>query len=229
MMEQQHHLHVGIQENSFEARMNAWEYFLPFYFVMNKLNYARYGSYDLHHMKNKEVIHPRLKVPVSVQEQNWYIIRTPTDQRREPTLNKQAKTVGGIKGTAANTNAVAKWTLNRSYQAENLSCLHKMCNLTTTSNIYKQNRPSYILRSKNIVFKVINTFKNHINPFEKETLFNLDSGAAMPTEVTEYLLLLHEKGKDLCNDFLQSRILTATKSFHNKITRNNNIAFDKKN
>ena len=42
MLKQQNHLHVGIQENSFEARINTWEYFFPFYFVMNKLNYARY-------------------------------------------------------------------------------------------------------------------------------------------------------------------------------------------
>ena len=40
MMEQQHYLHVVIQENRFEARMNAWEDFLPFYFVTNKLNCA---------------------------------------------------------------------------------------------------------------------------------------------------------------------------------------------
>ena len=78
-----------------------------------------------------------------------------------------------------------------------------------------------------MLFKVINTFKNHyINPFdpflEKETLYNLSSGAAMPAEVTEYLLLLHEKGNDLCNNFLQSRILTTTKRFHDKFTRNNN-------
>ena len=40
MMEQQHYLHVVIQENRFEARMNTWEDFLPFYFVINKLNFA---------------------------------------------------------------------------------------------------------------------------------------------------------------------------------------------
>ena len=39
-MEQQHYLHVGIQKNRSEVRMNAWEYFLPFYFVINKFNYA---------------------------------------------------------------------------------------------------------------------------------------------------------------------------------------------
>ena len=91
MMEQQHYLHVGIQENSFEARMNACDYFLPFYFVMNKLNYTRYGSYYLHQMKNREVISPGLKIPVSVQGLNRYNIRTPIDQRAEQTLNKEAK------------------------------------------------------------------------------------------------------------------------------------------
>ena len=53
MMKQQHCLHVNIQENSSEAPMNGWEYFLPFYFVTNKLNYARYGSYYLDQMKNR--------------------------------------------------------------------------------------------------------------------------------------------------------------------------------
>ena len=92
-----------------------------------------------------------------LQGKNRYNIRTPIHQRGEQTLNKQAKTNGEIKGVAANTNAVANW----SYQAENLSCLHKMCNLTTASNIYKQIRPSYILRSEDMVFKVTTTSKNH--------------------------------------------------------------------
>ena len=70
----QHYLHVDIQQNSFEACMNAWEYFLPLYFVMNKLNYAKYGSYCLHQMKDREVIYPGLNIPVSVQGQNWYNI-----------------------------------------------------------------------------------------------------------------------------------------------------------
>ena len=77
-----------------------------------------------------------------------------------------------------------------------------------------------------MVFKFINTFKYHyIDPFDpflgKKTLYNVSSGAAMPAEVTDYLLLLHEKGKYLSKDFLQSRILTMTKRFHDKITRSN--------
>ena len=97
MMEQQHYLHVDIQENSFETRMNVWKYSLPLYFVMNKLNYARYGFYYLHQMKNTKIIYNGLKVPVSVQGQNRYNIRNAIDQRGDQTLNKQAKTVMGIK------------------------------------------------------------------------------------------------------------------------------------
>ena len=108
---------------------------------------------------------------------------------------------------------------------ENLSCLHKMCNLTTTWNIYNQTRPSYILRSGDMAFKVTNTFKNYyINPFNpflgKKTLDSLSSGAAMPAKATDYLLLLHEKGKDLCKYFLSSRTVTTTKRCRDRIARN---------
>ena len=164
-------------------------------------------------MKNREVIYLGLKVLVSVERQNRYNIWTPIDQRGVKTFNKQRKTVGGIKGFTANTSGVAKWTLNQSYQAENLSCLHKLSNLTTAS---------YILRSEDMVFKVINTFKNHCKsknysittfyPFlERETLYNPSSDAAMPAEVTGNLLLLHEKGQDLCEDFLQAPRFSTTK------------------
>ena len=123
-------------------------------------------------MKNREEIYPDWKFPVSVQGQNRYNIRTPIHQQGEQALSKQARTDGKIKSFAANTNAVA----NRSYQTKNLGCLHKMCNLPTKLNFYKQIRPSHILGSRDMVFKVINTFKNHyINPFnpllgKKDTL-----------------------------------------------------------
>ena len=52
---------------------------------------------------------------------------------------------------------------------KSLSCLHKMCNLTKTSNIYKQNRPSYILRS--IISKI--TTSIHSFCFSKKRHFTI--------------------------------------------------------
>ena len=66
-----------------------------------------------------------------------------------------------------------------------------------------------------MVFKVINTFKNHyINPFdaflEKDTLYS--SGAAMPAEFNDYLLSLHEHRKQQKSFTIRSREIT-TKCF----------------
>ena len=35
--------------------------FLPFYFALNKINYARYGSYSVEKLKLIEITHPGLK------------------------------------------------------------------------------------------------------------------------------------------------------------------------
>ena len=66
-----------------------------------------------------------------------------------------------------------------------------------------------------MVFKVINTFKNHyINPLdaflEKDTLYS--SGAAMPAEFNDYLLSLHEHRKQQKSFTIRSREIT-TKCF----------------
>ena len=115
MLEQQHHLYVGIQEKSFEARINTWQYFyeqVKLRQILLLILILR--SYYLHQMKNREAIDSDLKVPASVQEQNRHNIQTPIHWRGEQTLSKQAKTDGEKKGFAANTNTVA----NRSYQAK---------------------------------------------------------------------------------------------------------------
>ena len=64
-------------------------------------------------MKNLESCFPGLK--------GQYHLRTAVDQREEQTLNKDAKTIGGIKGFSGDNNTVTKWTLGRSDQAKNLN------------------------------------------------------------------------------------------------------------
>ena len=46
-----------------------------------------------------------------------------TMQRGEQTINRDAKTLGGIKSFAADSSAILKWTLNRAEQAENTKAL----------------------------------------------------------------------------------------------------------
>ena len=56
-------------------------------------------------------------IDLSVQGQDRYAIRTSIDQRREQTINRDAKTSAGIKSLVLNQKSILKWCLNRSEQA----------------------------------------------------------------------------------------------------------------
>ena len=57
------------QENDFNARLAAWDYFIPLYFAFNKANYARYGSFYVETLKSIEENYPGLKDA----EKSWII------------------------------------------------------------------------------------------------------------------------------------------------------------
>ena len=111
LMKYQHIAHTTVQTNSFDLRVESWEKFLPFYFAFSMVNYARYGSYYVHTLKNMETLHPGLKdmlekTGLSVQEQDLYPIRTALDQRGEQTINRDAKTSVCIKALSTNSSSV---------------------------------------------------------------------------------------------------------------------------
>ena len=61
LMRMQHVIHTAVQENNFEARLYALEYFIPLYFVFNKSNYARCESYYLETLRTIENRYPAMK------------------------------------------------------------------------------------------------------------------------------------------------------------------------
>ena len=44
--------HTSVQENNIDMLTAAWIIFLPLYFALNKINYARYGSFYMHTLIN---------------------------------------------------------------------------------------------------------------------------------------------------------------------------------
>ena len=99
LMKAQHMTHSGVQDNDIDMIINAWLKFLPIYFVFNKINYARYGSYDAYTLIHRERLYPGSKELIKkkgLQAQEAYPLRTSIDQRGEQTLNRDAKTSGKI-------------------------------------------------------------------------------------------------------------------------------------
>ena len=160
---------------------------------------------------------------LSVQSQDRYNVRTAVDQRGEQTLNRDAKTTGGIKGIASDEAPVIKWTMNRPEQASNTGELLKMCGMDSSSEMYRPSRPSQILQSEKRVSDITRVLREeYINPFDinldKSSLFNLSSGVAIHDEIAD-VLSLHKKSDELSKELREQRLLTGEISFNEPIKK----------
>ena len=229
LMQTQHLIHLAVQDNDFEMRIQCWKFFLPLYFALQKMNYARYGSYYVKVMENIEKMYPGLKDllmqnGMSVQAQESFPIRVAIDQRGEQTINRDAKTSGGIKSFAADSSAILKWTLNRSEQAENTKALLSLADVNHSASTYKPLRPSQILQSEKFVTRIIDVLKEeYVNPFgvnvDKEKLVNLSSGIALDDRIAAEILSTRSVGEKESQKFREERLESSQVKFHDPIKR----------
>ena len=61
LMHFQNMIRLAVQENNIDMLIDSWKYFLPWYFALNKTNYARYGSYYYNNLVNMEQLYSGLK------------------------------------------------------------------------------------------------------------------------------------------------------------------------
>ena len=231
LMEKQHLIHIAVHENNFDLRTLCWKFFLPLYFSLQKVNYARYGSFYVEVLLKMEKLYPGLKdllreKGMSVQAQEKVPLRVPIDQRGEQTLNRDAKTTGGITHFASDSTGILKWTLNRAEQANNTKALLEMADITCSSTLYKPLRPSQILKSEKLVTNIVRTLKEeYINPFAVELdqtkLINLSSGIPLATEAALDVMSIRKVGEEEYDNFRNERLLKKEKGFHDPIKRKN--------
>ena len=222
-------IHHAVQTNDFGLRLDGLKKALPFCFALKKQNYARYGLIYVHSLVNAETTHPGCKKlllnkGLSVQAQSRYPLRTSIDQLGEQTINRDAKTSGGIKSFASNKESILKWTLNHPYQAENTQALYEVAVIKRSTEDYKCTRPSEIIKSERRVAKIKEVLANEfLNPFDptldQKYLFNIGSGIPVDQGSADGILATKEWGEDLYNTFLQNRILSTKEKIHDPIKR----------
>ena len=155
-------IHIPVQESNYKLRLKCWKEMLPYFVCLNRTNLTRYGGYFFSQSLKVDELFPGCKEPlkyygISVQGQDRYPLRTAVDQRGEQTLDRGAKTSGGITNFAGNIDAVTKWTLNRSAQAEVTGELKRVAGIEGTQDTYKQIRPHHILISNKMCDKLVTT------------------------------------------------------------------------
>ena len=122
----------------YAVRLGKWDLLLgcirkiiPFAFVYDHVNYARYLPAMLGEMLELETLFPQVhqqfqagKFTAQLTSDNPFS-RCETDKVIEMTLNKDTKTPGGTTGFSTNVNAVHRWEINAGYRAELRRCFQK--------------------------------------------------------------------------------------------------------
>ena len=121
MVDRQQKLHYAINTNNYSLRLLIWKESLPMWFATNKIYYARYGTFYVKFLEYLEDTHPGAKEEI---EEKGFSVRCNTlgigqavDMAGEQSYMKSAKTAGGICQVSANEATVAKWVMNRPFQA----------------------------------------------------------------------------------------------------------------
>ena len=150
-MQALHFIHSAVQENDYALRLEGWIIMMPYVFELNKTNFQdtvhiTFNDLDRTHPGCKELIEIK---GVSVHAQDQYPLRTAFDQRGEQTLNREAKSVGGIGRFGGNIDSIVKWTLNRALQAKITAELKLFAQMNKSEEMYKAFRPHQIRKSEN--------------------------------------------------------------------------------
>ena len=120
---------------------------------------------------------------------------------------------GGVRMFSADENAVLKWCLNRPEQSKNTSALKELASISTSQTVYRQLRPSYILKVEKLVTC---SQKEYLNPFsqtiDESLLYNLSSGVPLLNVIASDILKVYSEGTKQMNDFKNRFFQTETEN-----------------
>lgn len=193
---------------------------------MNHQNYARYLTMYSMFMLNLADSHPEAyallkKSGFSVARSSIPGCRVPVDMTIEQTMNRHAKTKGGLIGFSMNKSAYYRWCVTKHTKAKYVEATLDIAGLNNNEfSKHKTARPVEIKRSENEVENVMKAFNNFCNPFDEEFsqgLYCLSSGSRIPPDVETDLLNVEQFGKNARDEFINDRLVEKKKSFHDPI------------
>ena len=100
--------------------------------------------------------------------------------------------------------------------------LKKMTAISKSFNMYKPMGPSQIMASEKRVAEVIRVLEQkYINPFGlgPDELLNPSSGESVDAKLAKSILNVCKDGKKMRDEFIQSRIKSKSKKFHDPLKR----------
>jgi hypothetical protein len=188
----------SVKENNMQWYLVNQRHLCDLLFSADHLNYARYLPLCCLMLSNLDKTHPGARQMyddggLSVARSEVKCCRVPVDQTIEQTINRSAKTRGGVDGFSRSAGAYYRWCLTRHKRANYLEAtLEDLDMASNSSEFHKSYRPSVIRSSDTEVTKLVHAFKQYTNPFSidsvnQQRVYCLSSGLPATTEVEDDL------------------------------------------
>jgi hypothetical protein len=205
-------------------------------FSSNHLNYAKYLPVYYMSLLDLESSHPGAS---KLLQENGFTAarssipgcRNAIDLTIEQTINRSAKTAGGIIGFSRNKAAYYRWCVTRHRRATYVDLtLDELDMQDSCEDGHKSTRISQIKQSEAEVLSVISAFKQFVNPFamqddSKDRLYCISSGLPSDAKIENDLLCYTTKGNDVAKEFIQSRLINKTVKFQDPVKKSKLLTF----
>ena len=185
---------------------------MPFFFLACRNNYARYTPVYVAEMYHLQTAAPKMfehlsrgGFVVKLSERTFNCV--PTDQALEQSINREAKSQGGVVGYTLRKGTLLRWLLTRHTTGEYAESFKQMCT-HKSKNPHEELGSTRIGKDQRDVQAIKDFVKEQCqDPFDIEnvpdTLANITSGQVASKEVEESMKGVPEKGEDLLNQFIK--------------------------
>lgn len=200
---------------------------IPYFFAMDRPNYARWLPVYIMDMRQMETKHPEvhqefLKGNHAVSRSSKPFAQVWSDMALEQTINADSKSKGGIKGISQNPGALDRWFLTSHERASITTAIKEMYMQERVQvDVHKEASPKRVARDEADVQKLISCFKSELmsDPFAMDTelLVNFATGIVLPSDITERLVTSTEKGQEQMKTFVEKRLNTNQANFWDPI------------
>lgn len=217
----------AVKENNLRLYIQCMRAMCPLIFAADRFHYARY--LPLHHAQLENISAEAYELlnnnGISAARSTIPACRIPIDQCIEQTINRSAKSTGGIIGFSKNINAYYRWTLTRHKRAEYLEVMFAELGLKQSDNAkHGSTRNSELKNSECEAKRLTETFDNFLNPFAiassgHNDIFCLSSGKPTSSTVAKDLLCYVQKGEEATEQFIEDRLKQRTIPFHDRMKK----------
>jgi len=218
----------SIKENDLPVYVNALRHMCAMIFAADRLNYARYLPLyyaQLSQMSSDcpEAYELLRTNGISVARSEAQSCRNAVDLTIEQTINRSAKTTGGIIGFSRNVNAYYRWCLTRHKRALFLEATRARVGISQP-NASSGSNQAECRHMANDVQKVCQAFMNFLNPVScaddnYSKLYCISSGKPASDEVAESLLSYSVHSDTAAQAFIDDRLVRKTVKFHEPIRK----------